>query len=120
MSKSEALEARLIDFAVRIVNVTGSLPRTMAGKHVASQLLRSGTSPAPNYAEACNAESGRDFLHKLRICLKELNESRIWLEIVIRSKMLPESKLSDLRDECTELCRIIGASVRTAKQRNNQ
>jgi four helix bundle protein len=75
-SRADELEERLIDFAVRIVKLSASLPKTPAGKHIAAQILRSGTSPAPNYGEARGAESRADFVHKLRIVLKELNETR--------------------------------------------
>ena len=59
-----------------------ALPESRAGKHIAGQLIRSGTSPAPNYGEAQSAESRKDFIHKLKIALKELRESMIWLKIV--------------------------------------
>ena len=74
-SRADELEERLIDFAVRIVNLSSRLPRTPAGKHIAGQIMRAGTSPAPNYGEARGAESHADFVHKLRIVLKELNET---------------------------------------------
>lgn len=74
-SQADALEDRLIEFAVRIVNLSANLPRTPAGRHIANQILRSGTSPAPNYGEARGAESRADFVHKLRVVLKELNET---------------------------------------------
>jgi four helix bundle protein len=80
--RADELEARLIDFAVRIVKLSAGLPKTSAGKHIAGQILRSGTSPAPNYGEARGAESHADFVHKLRIVLKELNETSIWLRII--------------------------------------
>ena len=70
---ASAIEDRLIDFAVRTIRLADALPKTPAGRHIARQLLRSGTSPAPNYAEARGAESGADFLHKLKVALKELN-----------------------------------------------
>jgi four helix bundle protein len=75
------LEKRLIDFAVRVIGVVEALPGTRAGNHVANQLVRCGTSPAPNYAEAQSAESRNDFIHKLKICLKELRETRVWLSV---------------------------------------
>jgi len=117
MAKGDDIEERLIEFAVRVIRLCAHLPRTQAGKHVAGQLLRSGTAPAANYAEARGAESTRDFVHKLRICLKELNESRVWLRIIARSEMLPESKLQGIANECDELCRIINASIKTTLAR---
>ncbi len=88
MAKGDDIEERLIRFAVEIINISNALPKTPAGKHIANQLLRSGTTPAAHYGEAHGAESTRDFFHKLRICLKELNESRVWLKIISRSKLL--------------------------------
>ena len=116
MARGDDIEERLIDFAVRIVRVSEALSARSAGRHVRIQLLRCGTSPAPNYAEARGAESGKDFVHKLRIVLKELNETRVWLKIVIRAEMLPGKRLDDLLDECDQLCRIISASIQTSRQ----
>jgi four helix bundle protein len=114
-SRADQLEERLIDFAVRVVNLSGSLPRTPAGKHIAGQILRSGTSPAPNYGEARGAESHNDFVHKLRIVLKELNETSIWLRIIERSQLLKRALLSEIIGENKELCRILTASLKTAR-----
>jgi four helix bundle protein len=113
--RADKLEERLIDFAVRIVILSANLPKTPAGKHVARQILRSGTSPAPNYGEARGAESHADFVHKLGIVLKELNETSIWLRIIERSQLLRRGLINDLVAENTELCRIFTASLKTAK-----
>lgn len=118
--KANEIEDRLIDFAVRVIKVADALPRTPAGKHIAGQLLRSGTSPAPNYAEARGAESTADFVHKLRIALKELNESSVWLRIICRAELLENSLLADLIDENDQLCRIVNASVKTASSNNSK
>jgi four helix bundle protein len=115
MTPDELLE-RLIDFAVRVGKVVDALPDTRMGRHVAGQLVRSGTSPAPNYDEGCAAESRADFVHKLSICLKELRESRCWIRMIIKTEMLPEHRMGELLDECNQLCNIIGQSVFTAKQ----
>jgi len=117
-SQADRLEERLIDFAVRIVRLSASLPRTAAGKHVAGQILRSGTSPAPNYGEARGAESHADFIHKLRIVMKELNETSVWLRIMDRSRIVKPELLFDLIAENGELCRIFAASLRTARSRS--
>ena len=91
------LEERLIDFAVRIIRTAESLPKTKAGNHIAGQLIRCGTSPAPNYGEAQSAESRSDFIHKMKISLKELCETRVWLLVVIQAGLLkPKSKLEPL------------------------
>src|SRR6185436_13346279 len=92
-SQADELEERLVEFAVRIVKLSASLPRTPAGRHVAGQILRSGTSPAPNYGEARGAESLADFIHKLRIVLKELNETSIWLRVIQRSGLIKDQLL---------------------------
>src|SRR5215813_10537683 len=117
-AQADELEERLIDFAVRIVRLSSGLPRTPAGKHVAAQILRSGTSPAPNYGEARGAESRPDFVHKLRIVLKELNETSIWLLIIDQSHILRRELLSEIIQENNELCRIFATSLRTAGKTN--
>jgi four helix bundle protein len=119
-AKGQDIEERLLDFGVRIISLCDHLPRTTAGRHVGSQVVRSGTAPAAHYAEARSAESRRDFIHKLRLCLKELNETRIWLILVVRSDMLPASQLEPLQQENNELCRIISRSIKTAQSRINQ
>ena len=86
------------------------------GRHVAGQLVRCGTSPAPNYEEACAAESRADFAHKLSICLKELRESRCWIRLIIKTEMLKEHKVSELLEECNQLCNIIARSIVTTKR----
>ena len=116
-SRADELEERLIDFVVRIVKLSASLPRTAAGRHVAGQILRSGTSPAPNYGEARGGESAADFVHKLRIVLKELNETSIWLRVIRRSQLLKSDLLEDIMTESAELCRIFTASLKTARSR---
>jgi four helix bundle protein len=112
---SEVLAELLINFAARIGKVVDALPDTRMGRHVAGQLVRCGTSPAPNYEEACAAESRADFAHKLSICLKELRESRCWIRLIIKTEMLTKHKMAELLDECNQLCNIIGRSIVTTK-----
>ena len=116
-AKSNDLERRLIDFAVRVIKVADSLPKSPAGKHIAGQLLRSGTSAAPNYAEARGAESTADFIHKLKIALKELNESCVWLKMTCQADLMKPELLNNLIDEIEQLCRMLNASVKTAKRK---
>ena len=98
--KTFDLEARLIDFAVQIISVVESLPKTRVGNHIAGQLVRCGTSPAPNYGEAQSAESRSDFIHKMKVCLKELRETRVWLLMIVRTSLIkPVSGLQPLIDE---------------------
>ena len=113
--KGEELEERFLDFAARVGKVVDALPNTRLGRHIAGQLVRSGTSPAPNYAEACAAESKRDFIHKLGIALKELRESRSWIKLILKAELLPEPRMSSLLDEVQQLCNIVGKSIITAK-----
>ena len=115
-SQADELEGRLIDFAVRIVKLSGGLPRTPAGKHIAGQIMRSGTSPAPNYGEARGAESYADFVHKLRVVLKELNETSIWLRVIDKSQMVRRELLTEILKENTELCKIFTTSLKTARR----
>jgi four helix bundle protein len=118
-SRADQLEERLINFAVRIIKLSSRLPKTPAGKHIAGQILRCGTSPAPNYGESRGAESRADFVHKIRIVLKELNETSIWLRIIERSGLLSAELLADLIRENSELCKIFASSLRTARLRQN-
>lgn len=110
------LSERLLDFSVRVGKVVDALPPTRLGRHVAMQLVRSGTSPGPNYEEGCAAESRADFIHKLSICLKEARESRFWIRLIVRSGLLPEKRMADLEDESTQLCKILAQSIVTAKR----
>ncbi|MCA9125636.1 MAG: four helix bundle protein [Planctomycetales bacterium] len=114
--KPDDLSERLLDLAVRVGKVVDALPDTRLGKHIAGQLVRSGTAPAPNYEEACAAESRRDFIHKVRIALKELRETRCWIKLIMRSELLPEARMSELANEADELCRILGQSLVTARK----
>ena len=111
------LEDRLLDFAVSVVELTESFPSTRAGNHIAGQLLRCGTSPLSNHGEVEAAESRKDFVHKLRICLNELRETRRWLRLAGRLKKLgPIAGFPACLSEVDELIRIFVASIRTAEK----
>jgi four helix bundle protein len=114
-ARADEFEERLIDFAVRIIKLSANLPKTSAGKHISGQILRSGTSPAPNYGEARGAESHADFIHKISIVLKELNETCIWLRVIERSELVKPELLIDIIDENKQLCRIFTSSLKTAR-----
>jgi four helix bundle protein len=116
LSRTYNLDERLVEFAGLIIDIVEQLPKSRAGNHIAGQLLRSGTSPAANYAEACAAESRRDFLHKMGICLKELRESHVWLRICRKKEMLTAKKLQSIPQECEELVRIFNRSIETARE----
>ena len=122
MSKEDKefdLEERLIDLAVRIIRTAESLPKNKIGKHIAGQLIRSGTSPAANYAEAQGAESRADFIHKIKLGLKELRETNVWLRIIIKAELIkPVTKLDSLLNENNQLISIFVKSIKTAKLNN--
>jgi four helix bundle protein len=118
--KGADIEERLLEFAVRVGKAVDALPDTRLGRHIAGQLVRSGTSPAPNYAEACAAESKKDFIHKLAIALKELRESSVWIRMIVKSKLIQEQRLELLQDECDQLCKIIAKSLVTAKSNQSR
>ena len=111
------LEDRLLEFSSMIIKIVEKLPNSRVGNHVAGQLLRSGTSPYANHGEAQAAESAKDFIHKMHICLKELRESKRWLKLIQRVALVksPE-KMADLLKETEELIKIFAASIKTAKK----
>jgi four helix bundle protein len=117
---ADEIEERLIDLSVRTIKVANALPKTSAGNHVAGQILRSGTSPASNYAEARGAESLSDFIHKLGVVRKELNETHVWLRVITKAELLPEARLAQLREECIELKKIIASSLATLRRKKNE
>ena len=114
---ADQLEERMIAFAACIIRFSGGLPKTPAGRHIAMQVLRSGTAAAPNYAEARGAESRADFIHKLGVVEKELNETAVWLRIADRIFVENKELIVGILQENLELARIVTASIRTAKAR---
>ena len=112
------IHQRLIQFGARIARVARELPRTEEGRSISQQILRSGLSPAPNYAEARAAESRADSIHKLRVALKELNETRCWLDQIVEIGLFSRDKMSPLIAENQELCFILAASIKTARGSN--
>ena len=116
MNKTVVLEDRLVDFAVRVIGVVEALPTDRAGKHIGGQLIRSGTSPASNYTEAQSGESRKDFIHKMKIALKELRETSVWLKIIERKPLCSPERLAPLLEECNELIAIFVTSIKTAQE----
>lgn len=114
--KPTELSDRLWQFAARVGTVVDALPDTRVGRHVANQLVRSGTAAAPNYDEGRVGESRADFIHKITIALKELNETNGWLNFISIARLLPSTRIAPLRDECEQLCKILASSALTAKQ----
>ena len=113
----EKLENRLIDFSVMILNLSERLPESKAVRYLSDQLIRSGTSPALNYGEARSAESSVDFIHKMKICLKELREAYITLQILQKKIGTNKEKgsLEESISECNELISIFVKSIQTAE-----
>jgi four helix bundle protein len=113
-SKSQVLQKRLVKFASQIIHVSTNLPKTPEGSHISKQMLRSGTAVASNYGEARAAESRADFIHKLRIVLKELNETAVWLDLIVESSLISRETVYATIVENQEISRIIAASIKTA------
>ena len=112
------LQERLLQFSTPTIRLIEELPNTRTGNHVANQLLGSGTSPYANHAEAQAAESRNDFIHKLRICLKELRETKRWIMLIQRAALLNQAeKANDALLECEELIKIFVQSIRTAESK---
>jgi len=108
MAKGEDIQSRLNGFAVQVMALCDGLPRTFAGKHIGEQLFRSGTACAANYAEARGAESRNDFIHKLGIVRKELNETLVWLDLVAKRGMVGDETISPARQECIWMTVVAG------------
>ena len=114
-SKAGKLAERTVDYGLAVMEYCESLPRTAAGRHVGDQLLRSATSVAANYAEASEAESTADFVHKMKVAMKELKESRVWLTFA--SRLAPCEAVESLCAESRELLLMVGKSINTASAR---
>lgn len=115
-TKKFDLEDRLVNFAVQIAGIVESLPSTRTGNHIGSQLIRSGTSPALNYGEAQSAESRTDFIHKIKVVLKELRETSVSLKIIKRLPLIkPSERIDPIMDEANQLIAIFVKSISTAQ-----
>lgn len=117
----EELENRLVDYASKVLDVVEKLPSSVLGKHMAGQMVRSCTSPALNYAEAQSAESQKDFVHKMKICLKELRETNVAMKIVEKRKLVSETGvLAKAMDENRQMIAIFTAAIKTSRDRINK
>jgi four helix bundle protein len=115
------LEERLLEFAAVVIDVSEKLPNTRAGNHLAGQFLRASTSPYGNHGEAQAPESADDFLHKMRICLKELRETLRWARLINRKHWLGNGgQLGFVLRESDELVRIFKASIQTAERNRDR
>ncbi len=112
------LDDRLLEYAVRIIRLVEALPPSKAGRHVADQLLRCGTSPLANHGELQAAESRKDFIHKLGVCLKKIREAQRWLRLIHRVPLISAPKIEPLLAETEALIKIFRASVRTARKQS--
>ena len=111
------LEDRLIDFVLIVDNIVEKLPETRLGRHIAGQMIRSGTSPALNYGEAMAAESRKDFIHKMKVILKELRETFVCLKIIKRKPLItPIADVESTYKENNELISIFVKSIQTANR----
>ncbi len=111
------LEDRLIEFSLEIISIVEILPNARVGNHIAGQLLRCGTSPAFNYGEAQVAESPDDFIHKMKVCLKELKETLVALKIIRRKPLVRNLIIVDKAiTEVKELISIFVTSIKTARK----
>ena len=111
------LEQRLIDFSVMIIEIVNEMPNSKAGNHLSGQLVRSGTSVALNYGEAQSAESKKDFIHKMKVILKELRETLVCLKIIHQSRLYKtEEAIVKAKAECNELISIFVKSIETARK----
>lgn len=120
MTKASELEDRLVRFGASICRCVDRLPRSRIGTQITIQLVRSATSPAANYAEARAAESRRDFVHKLKLCTKELRETLVWLKLIEELGLLNDKKLEAVLKEADELVALFVVSVRSAEQSSHR
>ena len=113
---SDQVEDRLIEFGVRVGKLSEKIPKISIGSYYANQIMRSSNASAPIYGEARCAESPADFVHKMKIALKELNETRIWLKMIDRYGFFKPDQLTSIQDENNQLIKIFSASIVTAKK----
>ena len=115
LAKADELKKRTKSFAIRVVNVFRSLPRSPDAQILGKQLLRSGTSVAANYRAVCRARSKPEFIAKLGIVMEEADETVFWLELMRDTGIISLDRTEDLLREANELVAIFGASLRTSK-----
>lgn len=119
MEKKFDLEERLIDFAAGVIDISEALPKTLAGNHLGGQLLRSGTSPALHYGEVQAAESPADFIHKMKVCLKELRETCNCLRLIKKKAWIREGLEAPVK-ESNELVAIFVVRIKTAQNNSRR
>ncbi len=114
-SKPEGLRNRTKLFAIRIIKMFRSLPKTEEAKIIGKQVLRSGTSAAANYRAVCRARSKAEFIAKMGVVIEEADETYFWLELLVETKIVSQARMNDLLNEANELISIFVASKQTAK-----
>jgi len=119
MRNESDLKKRTKAFALRILKLVDALPKTTAGRALASQIVRSGTSVAANYRAACRARSTADFIAKMGIVEEEADETLFWLELLEESELVSATKLTAIKQEANELIAITIASIKTARRNRN-
>ena len=115
MAKHDNLKQRTKQFALRIINLVDSLPKTLAARTIGGQLIRSGTSVPANYRAACRAKSNADFIAKMGIVEEETDESAFWIEMLVDAKIVKPQLVADLVDEANQLTAIWVTSINTAR-----
>ena len=120
MKTNENLRRRTRQFAIRVINLAGALPKTIPGKTIAGQIVRSGTSVGANYAESCRPKSPADFINKIGTVMQELEETRFWLELLPDAKLCSATRLVPLNDEVDQLMAIFSTMIEKTKRRNPQ
>jgi len=116
---SQALCERTMQFALRTLRLADVLPKTVAGRTIAAQIAKSGTSVAANYRAALRGKSRADFVNKITIVLEEADETEFWIELIERSGLLLPERIAHLRGEASELVRIFNATRSTARNRKS-
>src|SRR5205809_1378314 len=111
---ADELKLRTKQFALRVIRLVAALPKTIEGRAIASQLVRSGTSVAANYRAACRARSRSEFVAKMGVVLEEADETQLWLELITEAKLLPARRVEPLLKEASELVAIFVASRKSA------
>ncbi len=114
-SKHDNLKERTKKFALRIIKLVDSLPKTLAARTIGGQLIRSGTSVPANYRAACRARSNADFIAKLGIVEEETDESAFWIAFLVDAEIVKKSLVADLLDEANQLTAIWVTSINTAR-----
>ena len=117
MTREEMYE-RTMQFSIRIVRMVKAMPRGIAEDVIAKQLTKSATSIGANYREACHGKSTADFVSKLKISEGKADETLYWLQLLVNSGIMKQSKLQALIDEANELVAILTASTKTSTQHN--